>query len=287
MNRYKIYSYPYLADYSSDYRKSTFRLESTPGKNADNIVIRVSYKIMNQEINQEIAEGKLKVVCQIYCRTLGLVKTKEFNNKSNEIITSFDPLDLEEEVEIKAYLIANISFPFKNKDLSIKWIDENAFVQKNNIIGESNSSIITIKHAKSGDKRSIFSFVPNKDMETKDGVRILLSEERIIFSMSPDMFKYFNRVQSKKEELVICGFLVPAITEILSNMKEKDDEPNNFNLDYQSKNWYKVIFYKYERFFDKDPREGLISPFLAAQKLFTPFALHNLMNMVAIMPGKE
>lgn len=268
-NRYKIYSYPYLAEFSSDYKKTEFHIEGRAeyGAKEELIVFGISYSINNDYINRLIAGGDVKVFVKIACKSLGFLRVVDIPANSNSIKYSIPSLDVDGDVDIDAYLVTDKDIKIKDDSLSKEWIDEEAYVEKGNIIGESNTYVISIDHFKEGGKQSIVSFTEVNRLNDKEFYEVDLSGDRIVFRLSSKMFKSYNKVSKKNEESIIVDFLIPEFANILQQMIEKEDEDNSFNTTNKDKEWYKVISHRYEKELNRDPCAGEISPLIAAQLL--------------------
>lgn len=268
-NRYKIFSYPYLAEFSSDYKKSEFHIESRAEYNSNQqiIVFGISYSINNDYINRLIACGDVTVFIKLSCKHLGYVKV--FKIPSNMTSTKYEvsSLDVDGDVDIDAFLATSKDIMLHDDSFSKDWLEESPFVEKGNIIGESNTYVISIDHFKDGGKQSIVSFTEVNKLNDNSYYETDLSGDRIVFRLSNKMFKYYNKVCKKNEESIISDFLIPEFTVILQQMIERDNEDNNFNAIHKEKEWYKVIAHRYEKELNRDPCDGDIPPLTAAQLL--------------------
>ena len=269
-NRYKIYSFPYLAEFSSDFKKSEFHIEGRAEYDSkqETIIYGVSYSINNDYINKLIANQDLKVVVKISCRPLGLVRVVDVPFNSNSVKYSVNSLDVDGDVDIDAFLVTNKDIKIKDESLSKEWEGEEPYVEKGNVVGESNTYVISIDHYKDGGKQSIVSFTEVKSMNDKEYFEVDLSGDRIVFRLSSNMYKHYTKVCNKNEESIIVDFLIPEFTSILQQMKESGyDSDNLFNTTNKNKEWYKVITNKDLKEFNKDPCQSDISPLIAAQLL--------------------
>lgn len=268
-NRYKIFSYPYLAEFTSDYKKSEFHIESIAKYDSENEIITfgISYSINNDYINRLISKGDVRVSVKLSCKHLGFVKVVDIPSGDTSKKIPVQSLDVDGDVDLDAYLVTNNDIRISDESLSKEWIEEEAYVQKGNIIGESNTYVITIDHFKDGGKQSIVSFTEVNRLNDKEYYEVDLSGDRIVFRLSSKMFKHYAKVSKKNEESIIVDFLIPEFTNILQQMIERDDNDNPFNNNHKEKEWYKVISHRYEKELNRDPTAGEISPLIAAQLL--------------------
>ena len=268
-NRFKIYSYPYLSEFSTDYKKGEFHIEGRAEyNNKDNtVILGVSYSIDNDYINQLIANGDVKVSVKISCKPLGYLKVIDLPSNENSLKYTINSLDVDGDVDLDAFLVTVNDIKLKDNSFSKDWEDEEPYVEKGNIIGESNTYVITINHYKDGGKQSIVSFTEVKSLDGEDYYEVELGGDRIVFRLPSKMYKHYTKVCNKNEETIITDFLIPEFTTILQQMIEKDDEDNSFNRHYKRKEWYKVISNKYEKELNKDPCAGELAPLTAAQLL--------------------
>lgn len=268
-NRLKIYSYPYFSDFTSDFKKSEFHIEGRAEYNNEynQVIFGVSYSINNDYINRLISNQDIRVVVKISCKPLGYLRVVDVPYGTTSIKHPIDSLDIDGDVDIDAYLVTNKDIRLKDSSLSKDWEGEEPFVEKGNVIGESNTYVITIDHYKEGGKQSIVSFTPVKALDDKEYYEVDLGGERIAFRLPTKMHKHYSKISKKNEESIIADFLIPEFTFILQSMKEIEDQDNAFNMRYKNKEWYKVISNKYEKEFHRDPCNSDMDPLTAAQIL--------------------
>ena len=269
MNRFKIYSYPYFADFTSDYKKAEFHIEGRAeySHSDETIVFGVNYSINNDYINQLISKDAIRVAIRISCKPLGFQKTINIPSNTSSIRYSVDSLDVDGDVDIDAFLVTNKNIKLSDTSFSKEWEDEEPYIEKGNVIGESNTYVISTDHYRDGGKQSIVSFTEVRAMNDKEFFDADLSGDRIVFRLSSRMYKHYNKVSKKNEESIIVDFLIPEFTYILQQMKEDGDSDNTFNTFYKNKEWYKVITNKYLKELNRDPCTSEISPLVAAQML--------------------
>lgn len=269
MNRLKIYSYPYFSVFTSDFKKPEFHIVGRAEYNSENnqVVFGVSYTINNDYINSLISKKDIRVVVKFSCKPLGYLHVVDIPSDATSIRFFANSLDIDGDVDIDAYLVTNKNIKLKDSSLSKDWEGEEPFVEKGNVIGESNTYVITIDHYKDGGKQSIVSFTPVKALDDKEFYEVDLGGERIVFRLPTKMHKHYSKVSKKNEESIIADFLIPEFTFILQSMKESEDQDNFFNIHYRNKEWYKVISNKYEKEFHRDPCNSDIEPLTAAQIL--------------------
>lgn len=271
-NRYKIYSYPYLADYSKDYVNTTFSIDVVAKWNQGNgtVTFHVTYKLTNEEINDLIAKGMVKVVARFSCKPIGYVDIAAFNIGHNTLDFDVFSMDVDGDVDIDVFLVANEDMVITNKDLSKEWSSLRAVAQKGNVIGESETRVITVDHSQRNAGKSIISFAEQKSLKDDGYYSINLDGERIVFGLSSKMYKQYSKVCKKNPESVIVNFLVPAFASIFEQMAERDEDgevENDFNRMHKNKEWYKVLSHKYEDTFNDDPTKRVRPSVEAAQIL--------------------
>lgn len=282
--RYKTYPFPFLASYSKDYKKSSFIIKSKYISSKGIIGIQVEYELNNSEISQLIKDGVVSVVAKVVCTTMGLSTTGVFKKGFTSIQFKFDSMDIDGDVEISAYLVANDDFTLENSDLSDDWMSESPVVQKNNVIGESNENVLSFSHVKSGSSKSIFKFTQQNTKIDGDPYSLNLDyDDCIEFRMGKRMYNQYTFLKQKGEKDFIHGvFIIPALAYILLQMKEPadapEDEMNEFNQKHGNKKWYQILTDNYASAFqDSNPRFGTIPPIEAAQLLISKFAYINVL----------
>lgn len=268
-NRFKIYSYPYFAEFTSDYKKAEFHIEGRAEYDSSNesIIFGINYSINNDYINKLISNDEIRVAVRIACKPLGFQKTINIPSNAQSIKYVINSLDVDGDVDIDAFLVTNKDIKLSDSSFSKDWEGEEPFVERGNVIGESNTYVISTDHYRDGGKQSIVSFTEVRAMNDKEYFDVDLSGDRIVFRLSSRMYKHYNKVSKKNEESVIVDFLIPEFTSILQQMKEDENGDNTFNAYYKNKEWYKVISNKYEKELRRDPCTSDINPLVAAQML--------------------
>lgn len=286
IRRYKTYSFPFLAEYTKDYKKTKFILNLHYTSEKEMVRFQVDYSINNDELIKLIKNETIKVAVKIVCRRMGFSKTFEVSSEHNSIEVSYDSMRFEGDVEIKAFLVAKKEFVVENPDLSDAWINERATVQANNVVGESNERIVTITHIKSGCSKSIFKFT--YDLKKTDDAPYsvdLTERDCIVFRLSKKTYRQFESIRNKGKEFVYTLYVIPTMADILRQMiNEKVPEGeeiinNDFNINHANKRWYIVISENYEKAFNGvDPTEGTIHPLEAAQTIIDRYAVGNMLT---------
>jgi len=285
-NRYKTYPFPYLADYSSDYKKTKFTLEVNHKTEQGNIVIQIAYQITNDQIIDLIKSGVIQVVVKIVCPTMGFSRVLPISSSANTIKCSYSTMRFDDDVELKAFLVAKKSFVLANDDLSEDWKNDKTIIMANNIIGESNERVITINHLKSGSAKSIFQFAVSTSKDEASPFSYSLTDKTcIVFRVSAKTMNIVADLRKKDDgkQFIYSAFIIPVIADILRQMinTEFDEDGeiivNDFNISHSSKKWYMVLCDNYSKAFDgKDPTEkGGIPPLEAAQQLIDRYAEFN------------
>lgn len=288
IKRYKTYSFPFLAEYTTDYKKTQFLLDAKHLSKEGYIHLMISYTISNDEINQLIKNNKLKVVAKVVCSSMGFNKTVEFDKDANTKEVQYDSMTLDGDVSITAYLVSVEDINYNNLDLSSDWMETTVRILAHNIIGESDERIITVKHVKSGTRKSIFKFTKDVNLLEGDPFKISLAEDDAIIFILPDGdWTRFYSLRNKNVESIVTLYIIPVLTDILRRMIDPirfDDEgcmldEAEFTAKHQSKTWYRVIEDNYRKVFEgKEAREGNIEPIEAAQTIVSKYAIHNILG---------
>ena len=186
MNRFKIYSYPYFAEFTSDYKKAEFHIvgRADYDSSTETIVFGINYSINNDYINKLISNDNIRVIVKIACKPLGFQKTIDIPSNAQSIRLSINSLDVDGDVDIDAFLVTNKDIRLSDSSFSKEWEDEEPYVEKGNVIGESNTYVISTDHYRDGGKQSIVSFTEVRAMNDKEFFDVDLSGDRIVFRLS-------------------------------------------------------------------------------------------------------
>lgn len=280
-NKQQTASFPYLSQDLSNYNKTVFDLKVVRGINEQKICFEATYSINNAEINKLILEKKLAVVVKLFCQPVGLNISKKVPFDAKNIKFFVGKMDIEKGVEFTAHLIAEESFLYTNSDLTKEWAGEEYWIEKYNDIGTSVKVTVPLEHKKEGKKSSIFCFQEKTELDPLAPATYKLTDDVIYFIVPKQVKKLYDKVQSRKSEVILAAFIIPVLTDILRQMKENPDseEMNEFNSRYENKKWYQVITDKYKQIIKEDPTESDMDPYVAAQILVkSPF--HSLLTFV-------
>ena len=280
-NKQQTASFPYLSQDLNNYKKTKFDLKVVRGLKDNKICFEATYSIDNDEINRLIIDKKLSIVIKLFCQPVGLNISKKVPFDTTNIKFYVDKMDVEKAVEFTAHLIADESFAYTNSDLTKEWAGEEYWIEKYNDIGTSTKVTVPLEHKKEGKRSSIFQFQEKTTLDALSPASYKLNDDVIYFVVPKQMKKLYDKVQSRKAEVVLAAFIIPALTDILRQMHESPDsqEMNDFNSRYEEKKWYKVITEKYKQVIKEDPTESDVDPYVAAQLLVkTP--INNLLSFV-------
>ncbi len=280
-NKQQTASFPYLSQDLTNYKHTKFDLKVARGINDTKICFEATYSIDNAEINQLILDKKLSVVIKLFCQPVGLNISKKVPFDAKNIKFFVGKMDVEKGVEFTAHIIAEETFLYTNSDLTKEWAGEEYLIEKYNDIGTSVKVTVPLEHKKEGKKSSIFNWQEKNDLDPLAPVTYKLNDDVIYFIVPKQMKKLYDKVQSRKPEVILASFIIPALTDILRQMKESPDseEMNDFNTKYEGKKWYQVITEKYKQVIKEDPTESDLDPYVAAQRL-VKCPINNLLSFV-------
>lgn len=279
-NKQQTASFPFLSQDVPDYKRTTFDLKVERGFKDKKVLFEATYSINNLEINDLIKEEKLSVVITMFCQPVGLNISKKVPFDAKNVRFIVEKMDIDKAVEFTAYLVVEEPFLFTNSDLSKEWNGESYYVEKYNEIGMSPKVTIPIEHKKEGKKSSIFQFQELPTLDVLSPAYYNIDGDVIYFIVPRQLFKMYNKVQSRKHEVVLASFIIPALTDILRQMiNPSETDLNEFNSANENKKWHQVIREKYKSILKKDPYDGEIEPYKAAQMLVKS-PLYNLLTFV-------
>jgi hypothetical protein len=282
--RYKVFSYPYLSSFTKDYVNSAFTISEEISKQdaRREFLISIVYKIKNDEINDLILDGTVKAIARITCASTCYSATVELNPEDATGKLIVGVMDIGDDVEITGYVIATDSFEFSNSDLSRVWAGQTCFIEKGNVIGESNTIELKIKHKGDSSSSSIYNFIWDKGLQENSPYNVNLSKDRITIGLPKKRFEQFKKLQLNTAYVpfLLTGILLPVISQIYALMYEpeysdcenKDTyEYNDFNKKHRGKTWYNTLFKKHVDLVGKSPYEDSNAVVAAQKVLESPF----------------
>ena len=110
IKRFKTYPFPFLAEYTKDYKKTKFILNLHYTSEKGMVKFQADYSINNDELVESIKDGTIEVAVKIVCRRMGFSKTfeisKDFMEKSVKIYYNSNRIfKFPEKLEIKLFLV--------------------------------------------------------------------------------------------------------------------------------------------------------------------------------------
>ena len=274
MLKYKVFSYPYLADFTDDYIDSFFTIDVDRKKQGNKLKLSITYSLTDDTLLNMVDRGQIFVAAKITSPTVATSKAYRFELGQRTLSVGLGPLEFEKEVCIVCYLVADGDFYIENQNLSPLWQGIRSFVQKGNLIGETEEAVVKINRHQDGEADSIFNFTIGKNLDAGSLFAMDLKNDHILFILSKEDFDTFNRIQYKASDAIVSGVLLPCLVQIFSNMKEPDaanegiDTTNDFNRDNQKWMWYQVLVDHFKRLYpEDDPKHTGIEPFKIAQEI--------------------
>ena len=85
IKRFKTYPFPFLAEYTKDYKKTKFILNLHYTSEKGMVKFQADYSINNDELVESIKDGTIEVAVKIVCRRMGFSKTFEVPRRAKYI----------------------------------------------------------------------------------------------------------------------------------------------------------------------------------------------------------
>ena len=229
----RLYIYPVLSKYSSDFVNNKFDVEIELYEGSDPAVISLTPSIEDLGILDLLKENKVGFYCHVECPVTKYRELFSLNYKNNESLEITIPLSrLNEDVEIVCLLIANEN---------ISGYDKSAFSELHSIANypqyatvgftETVEFSLTKKINVNGDIPSIFSIIKKEDALN---MSCNMFDDIITIYLPKDEYGiYFDYVGTNKriKQLMIN---LPVLVEALDMVKNDAASVEGFG-------WYKVI----------------------------------------------
>lgn len=252
------------------------------------------FKTESAYINSLFDEGKIGIVLVIECSYTVYRKAIELTKEPQDI--SLLKVDFTEKVDVSMFAYAKKDFIMKSDEFDDDYKGMTFEIEKYDIIGVNDGFNIYFRHDYSKDNlsRSIFSIVPNENMESGAYSVDYNTGNKIVISLSKEDYQNFeliNRAQIYKE-IAFNMILIPALIEGLSLCKK--------GMDYASKDlddiendyvWFRSIRKAFSRLKGREiTSQDLDKPIDMAQELLgKPFsvALEKIMEEMNKNMGDE
>lgn len=233
-NSQKSFPYPVLTKENGSILNSSLDFKYSI-INDKNLKCLVKVDLKNRDLKKLIKEEKAAFITLIDCPKTRFRKT--ILSKEYEYEFEIEDFNLKNRVEIASMIISIEDLEYTNKDFDDDSQGDVYFIPKNNILGYDED--ITFEIERNTDSMenlpSIFSIILN----TESGAPSLtldLNDNKIKLLLNTKNYELYKNLRENQqlEEILASLFIVPALTMILSQLPDLEDQ-------YGNSNWFHSI----------------------------------------------
>lgn len=271
----RSYPHPVLSFFNDDYTDAEFDLKLKQENEGVNKSIYYEFVLTDDSLKKYIIEGKAAFILHIEC---GKTLFREYIEvpQSGTIPIEYDKLD--GKVEITGFIyskecISSLSSEklhpdYKNHLISIESNNTLALTQDKSIVINRNNKCI-------GNPEDIFVIDCRKDKV--DTIDVRDSETQIIIRMPEKVYKQYQLISDKEDNLNLCYLLMPAIVKILSEIRYSD----GFIEEVKDNYWF-VAIENCCRELGTELSERQFDPFEIAQNILQKPYLIGFKNLIKL-----
>lgn len=241
----KTFSYPYYASFLQDYKTYKFDLTETHESTKEKISIFLRVELGDEEIKKQIDLGNIGLFCLAECKNTIFRKLYALDSKTYSLKIDLDNKELDERLHLTAYIVALKNFSFTNLNFSDFFKGTDFYVEKGNKLGESTYDIdLFFHHYISSAGENLFTRSFKEDMSENDPPYIQYMENSLDIVMPKKMYLFLNALENNSNSfpMIHSTYLIPALTQIISQLLSKDSDGENAFLDNNSdKKWLTLI----------------------------------------------
>lgn len=261
--------YPILIAGDDDYVDSFFDAEMNYQNEFNQLTINVKLTLKNDGLDDLINQGKALYVVHYECPSLCFREMEASNDKN--ISHVIDMNSLSDVLEVSTYIVANSDIEkYYNEKFNWEYGKDGFPINKGSILAIGPTYTIDIDRANDGLKK-LPDVIQIKEYENDDRkeMKVVLEGPIITIMVSKNVKDIYYNIggQDKYFNIIISMIMVPAMIQVLVNMKENEDGLKDFQ-------WFKVISALLEKNgievnqLNIEDASGKFSVYEIAQKIF-------------------
>ncbi len=240
------YPHPVLSASNEDYLSCSFdiALVSDPVIEGNIATFKVGYDLFCYSLEELIAARKAKVVVYLESVVAEFRQIRSFDPGTKEITIEINKNDINQEVEVRGYIIAAETLtPFRLPEHNKELMGEVPFtIRQGDILAVSEHfhNVPILDYDPLADRPSIFSVRQQFDHPNEDVSVDFLSDHKIKILLNSETYEKYQKLYEAPElRTVLASFFAASVlADVLSYLKNANDE----DLDSVSnKKWYSVI----------------------------------------------
>lgn len=230
--------YPVLSSMDDDYVRGSFRAEVQKDITFGQLKLSIDYMLDDPGLQRLLTQGKVSYVTHVECSLVGYRQI--FSSKNAHEDVTIDAGNLTNEVEISTYIVATENIQgYHNEQFNVGFGKDASFdIWKGGILAIGPEYTIDInRDGKNYDKMADILAIAVDEGNPGD-VWVDTEGDCLRLFVSRDLFNVYHRHKASDRYMMIQTFFVPAIMEVLMDMKEVDKDSDEGMDSYR---WYGVF----------------------------------------------
>lgn len=240
------YPHPVLSASNEDYLDCSFdiNLLSDPVIEGNVATFKVAYDLVCPSLQKFISEQKARVVIYLESVVAEFREIRNFNPDSTELTITLNKNDINQEVEVRGYIIATDTLtPFKLDEHNKELLGDVPFtIRLGDILAVSDHfhNVPILDFDPLADRPSIFSVRQQFDRPKEDISVDFLSDHKIKILLNSETYEKYQKLYEAPELRTVLAsfFAAPVLVDVLSYLKNATDEDMDSVSDFK---WFSVI----------------------------------------------
>ena len=238
--KYKLYPYPVLAEFTDDYKNSSFDTQISVNRSGYNMIINFNTTMNNEELYNLISQGNAKFVYHLECSQTGFRKAISTNENNKDILLS------EKEVcgklEICPFIVSSADIKdFTNSDFNDDYNGMCFNIENGCILAVGKQVVLQIAKEKDdlSYMPSVISIVRNADPLVQHMI-VDISNQKIIVKLPLEAYYCYKQLNliPEYQPVLNATAVIPAIVYALEEVRalsiDEREEMNEYT-------WYRSV----------------------------------------------
>jgi len=233
----KLYPYPLLADYKTDYVDARFDVNYSVKSEFKQFLLNVDFSLTDEYIQSLIEENQLTYLVHVECPVTAYRKI--FKTTERNVIIPINGNEVKNNVQVASFIVANAEIEnFASPNFNPLYQDYSFNFKKGETIAASQHKNIEII-SEYVDPQSVPSIITvvSSDIKVTD---VDTDGSKIVILLPKELFNMYNTLANTQyQSTIVSAVILPALVEVLNSISLLDDEGREFHE--ENKLWFRVI----------------------------------------------
>lgn len=233
-----LYPYPILTDNSDDYVDSRFNFQVDLKAGIRELILDISFKLKNEQLNDMIREGIAEFLVHIECSQT-CYRSIEVSNQTH-LIKKIADKDLNGKVSVCAFIIAKVDIPaYSNRDFNPDYGKTKFEIDAGGILAIGGQYNITItKDTEELSKTPSIFTICKYAADTDEFMTFDYDADKIVIKLSEKSFENYKAMVNMPSMLPVTYsmLIVPALIYVFEAMRKEDSLS-----DFETRRWFMAM----------------------------------------------